>query len=63
MTTGTVRTMGQVGASLAFLVLLHGRTVLQVTGSFMMMVIEMVTMLTMCWVVALRAGARFACFG
>lgn len=60
MTTGTVRTMGQVGASLAFLVLLHGRTVLQVTGSFTLMVIEMASMVAMCWVVALRAGQRFA---
>lgn len=58
--TGTVRTMGQVGASLAFLVLFHGRVVLQVTGSFIAMVLEMVTMLAMCWTVALRAGARFA---
>ena len=58
--TGTVRTMGQVGASLAFLVLLHGRVVLQVTGCWMLALIEMVVMAQMCQVVALRAGQRFA---
>jgi hypothetical protein len=52
--------MGQVGAGLAFLVLLHGRTVLQITGSYIATIIEMVIMLAMCWTVALRAGARFA---
>lgn len=57
---GTVRTMGQVGASLAFLVLLHGVTVLRVTRCYLTALIEMFVMLAMCWHVALRAGARFA---
>jgi hypothetical protein len=58
--TGTVRTMGQVGATLAYLVLLHGTVALRITGSYEAMVAEMWLMAQMCQVVALRAGIRFA---
>lgn len=57
---GTVRTMGQVGAVHAYLVLRHGLTVLYLSDSLFWAILEAYVMLQICHVLAMRVGYRFA---